>query len=312
VHRGSSIFAGVIVILIGCVGCSPKNGRQPRISGTIEVDEIRVASRYGGRVTKTSAEEGDALKAGQIFIELEAPELSARRNVLAATLAELKAGARKEEIATAQHELEVAQADRDLAETRNKRALQLFGQKTISEDERDRAATELRTSQEKMAAARSRLDLLLAGTRSERIAQAEAQLAEVEAQLEEMKISAPTNCVLEVLEVKAGDVLPPNREVAALLLPQHLWVRVYVPEPWLGRIKAGDAVKVRTDSAGDKEFRGVIEQINRAAEFTPRNAQTVEDRIKQVFGVKVRLTNEGDLLRAGMAADVIFSENVSK
>ena len=308
--RASNIFAGVALILL--LGCSEKNTRQPRVSGTIEVDEIRVASRYGGRVRTTSAEEGDSLKAGQIFIELEAPELSARRNVLAATLAELKAGARKEEIATAQHELDGAQADLDLAATRNKRALQLFAQKTISEDERDRAATELKSSQEKVAAARSRLELLLAGTRSERIAQAEAQLAEVEAQLGEMKICAPTNCVLEVLEVKAGDVLPPNRAVATLLLPQHLWVRVYVPEPWLGRIKTGDAVRVRTDSSGDKEFGGVIEQINRAAEFTPRNAQTVEDRIKQVFGVKVRLTNEGDVLRAGMAADVIFSENVSK
>jgi HlyD family secretion protein len=79
-----------------------------------------------------------------------------------------------------------------------------------------------------------------------------------------------------------------------------------VPEPWLGRIKLGDSVKVRVDAFRDKEFTGIVEQINREAEFTPRNVQTVEERIKQVFGVKVRLDNASDKLRAGMSADVVF------
>jgi HlyD family secretion protein len=74
----------------------------------------------------------------------------------------------------------------------------------------------------------------------------------------------------------------------------------------LGHIHPGETVKVRVDSFPDKDFEGTVEQINRAAEFTPRNVQTVEERIKQVFGVKVRLKNEEDKLRAGMSADVIF------
>ena len=157
-----------------------------------------------------------------------------------------------------------------------------------------------------MAAAKSRYDLLLAGTRPERLAQGRAQLAEIEAQLQEMRIVAPADSVLEVLSVKAGDVLAPNREVATLLLPQHLWVRVYAPEPWLGHLKLGGEVKVRVDSFPNKEFAGTIEQIARVAEFTPRNVQTLEERIKQVFGVKVRLDNREGLLRAGMSADVFF------
>jgi HlyD family secretion protein len=80
-----------------------------------------------------------------------------------------------------------------------------------------------------------------------------------------------------------------------------------VPEPWLGHIKPGDTVRVRVDSFADKGFQGAIEQIARAAEFTPRNVQTLDDRIKQVFGVKVRLDNHDGLLRAGMSADVFFS-----
>jgi len=158
------------------------------------------------------------------------------------------------------------------------------------------------------AAAKSRHDLLLAGTRPERIAQARAQLAEVETQLREMKILAPSDCALEVLSVKVGDVLPANREVATLLLPGHLWVRVYVPEPWLGHIKLGEKVSVQVDSDPGRNFSGLVEQIAREAEFTPRNVQTVGERIKQVFGIKVRLDNSEGKLRAGMAADIKFAD----
>jgi multidrug resistance efflux pump len=106
--------------------------------------------------------------------------------------------------------------------------------------------------------------------------------------------------------VKVGDVLPANREVATLLLTQHLWARVFIPETWLGLIQVGQSVKVRTDSTPDREFTGTVEQINRQAEFTPRNVQTVEDRVRQVFGVKVRLPTDTGLLRAGMSVDVSF------
>ena len=126
-----------------------------------------------------------------------------------------------------------------------------------------------------------------------------------------MQIAAPGDCVLEVLSVKVGDVLAPNQPIATLLLTNHIWVRVFVPEPWLGQIKLDDSAKVRVDSFPGKDFTGVVEQINRAAEFTPRNVQTVDERIKQVFGVKVRLDNASNDLRAGMSADVTFP-NVPK
>jgi multidrug resistance efflux pump len=144
-----------------------------------------------------------------------------------------------------------------------------------------------------------------------RVVQARAQLADIDAQLAEMQVKVPTDSVLEVLSVKVGDVVGANREVATLILPQNLWVRVFVPEPWLGLIKVGEPVRVQVDSFPGKDFDGTVEQVNRQAEFTPRNVQTVEDRIKQVFGVKIRLSNKEDKLRAGMSADVVFP-NVGK
>ncbi len=276
------------------------------MSGTIETDETRVASRYGGRVEKLFAQEGDGLTTGQTIVELDAAELRARRDQAAAQLAELEAGPRKEEIATAKAEWEAQAADLEFARTDAKRAEELFAQKTISVTERDQAATRANSLEKSVAAARSRYDLLLAGTRPERITQARAQLAELDAQLREMQIAAPTNCVLEVLSVKVGDVLAPNREVATLLLTNHIWVRVFVPEPWLGHIAVGNPVKTRVDAFPGKDFPGVVEQVARAAEFTPRNVQTVEERVQQVFGIKVRLDNSSGQLRAGMAADVAF------
>jgi HlyD family secretion protein len=306
VRFGLQVGCAIALTLLAS-GCSKANSSNPpRVSGTIETDEVHVASRYGGRVEKVLAQAGDALKSGQIIVELEAAELRARRETAAAWLAELEAGARPEEIAAAKNDWEALTAEFEFVRMDDQRARELFDKKAISETERDRALSRARALEKSVAAAKSRHDLLLAGTRPERIAQARAQLAELDAQLREMKVLAPADAVLEVLNVKAGDVLAPNREVGTLLLPQHLWLRVFVPEPWLGFIKTGQSVQVRVDSFPTQEFQGEIEQIQRAAEFTPRNVQTVDERIKQVFGVKVRLGNTGDHLRAGMSADVIF------
>jgi HlyD family secretion protein len=307
VKKALGIFASVILTLSLPVSCSRNNLNGDAVSGTIDADEVHVASRYGGRVEKTLAQEGDTLKPGQVIAELDAAELKARRDQAEAQLAELEAGPRKEEIEAAQHDWEALAASLALARADAKRADELFANNTISETEHDSAVRRAEALEKNVAAAKSRYDLLRAGTRPERLAQARAQVAEMDAQLREMRVVAPSDSVLEVLAVKAGDVLAPNREIATLVLPQHLWVRVYVPEPWLGHIKMGDAVKVRVDAFANKEFQGAIEQIARSAEFTPRNVQTTEDRIKQVFGVKVRLDNREGQLRAGMSADVYFS-----
>ncbi len=183
------------------------NSNPSSVSGTIETDEVRVASRYGGRVVKILADEGASLKAGQAIVELDAAELSAKREQLAAQLAELEAGPRPEEIAAAKHDWEALVAELEQAQTDAKRAEELFAQKTISDTEHDQARTRARTLEKNVAASKSRYDLLLAGTRAERVTQARAALAEADTQLREMQIAAPSDCLLEVLNVKVGDVL---------------------------------------------------------------------------------------------------------
>jgi HlyD family secretion protein len=233
-------------------------------------------------VEKIFAWEGDNLKAGAPIVQLEASELKARRDLAAA------------QINTAEHDVEAQSAQLEFLEADAQRQQDLLKRNTVSATEAERAASAAKAQGKTVGAARARVE------------QARAQLADMDAQIQEMKILAPADSILEVLSVKVGDVLPENREVATLILPQRLWVRVYVPEPWLGLIKLNEKVRVRVDSSPDREFSGTIEQINRKAEFTPRNVQTVEDRIKQVFGVKIQLDNKDDVLRAGMSADIFF------
>ena len=272
------VAVGVTLLLL-FAGC---NSRKNAVSGTIEIDEAHVGPRMAGRVEKVFAQEGDRLHEGQMIAQLEASELRARRDLAAA---QIDAAMRDADSQSAQ--LEFLRADA-------KRQKDLLARKVVSPNDAERADSAARSQEKSVEATQMR------------VLQARAQLADIDAQLKEMQVIAPADSILEVLSVKVGDVLPPNGEVATLLLAQHLWVRVYVPEPWLGKIKLGDTVNVRVDSFPGHDFHGVVEQINRQAEFTPRNVQTVADRIKQVFGVKIRLPTDDDRLRAGMAADVYF------
>ena len=290
---------------IAAVGCQPKSNSDT-VSGTIEVDEVHVASRYGGRVERIHAREGQSLTNGQLIAELDAAELQARFKLAAAQLEEFKAGPRPQEISAAKADWEALVAQLELARIEAKRAVELYAEKTVSETERDQAVSRSTALDRSVQAARSRFELLQAGTRPEQIEQARARVAEVQTQLREMRVIAPAEAVLETLAVKVGDVLPAAQEVATLLLVEHRWIRVYVPEPWLGHIRLGEKVRLRVDGFPGREFRGEVEQIGRRAEFTPRNVQTPAERVKQVFGVKIRVTDPE--LHAGMAVDAFFDE----
>jgi HlyD family secretion protein len=275
--------AGVLILVFLFGGCgSRKNG----VSGTIEVDEAHVGPRSGGRVEKVFAQEGDHLVEGQLIAQLEANELRARRDLA------------KAQIDTAMRNADAQAAQLEYLQSNAQREKDLLQRKVVSPNEAQQADSAAKSQEKNLQAAQMQ------------VAQARAQLADIEAQVGEMQVVAPAECVLETLSVKVGDILVPpfNQEVATVLLTQHLWVRVYVPETWLGFIHEGDRVRVRVDSFPHVDFPGVVEQINRQAEFTPRNVQTVGDRIKQVFGVKVRLPANDSRLRAGMAADVYFPD----
>ena len=142
--------------------------------------------------------------------------------------------------------------------------------------------------------------------------QAQHALAETETRINEMVITAPMDATVEVCSLRPGDLLNPNQSAMTLVIPDKLWVRVYAPENYLGYLKENAKVNVKVDYFDKETFPGYVEQINRKAEFTPRNIQTIEERINTVFGVKIRLDNSLGKLRAGMSADVTFPDIPTK
>jgi multidrug resistance efflux pump len=151
---------------------------------------------------------------------------------------------------------------------------------------------------------------MTAGFRAEEISEArahvqaaEAQVAAIETQLAELTVEAPVDCVIEAIDLQPGDLVAPGAPVVSLLDLRELWVRAYVPENRLN-LQTGQTVTVGVDSYPGRRFAGHIAFVAREAEFTPSNAQTPEERSKQVFRIKVILDEGRDELRAGMSADV--------
>jgi multidrug resistance efflux pump len=164
-----------------------------------------------------------------------------------------------------------------------------------------------------LARAEAAETLLLAGTRKEDLAAAEARaamarsdLALVEADLKEAVVVAPEKCVLEVLSVRRGDVLAPRAPVARLHRASDLWVKVFVPETEIGKVRVGQSAAATVDSFPGRKFAGKVSWIGAQAEFTPRNVQSVDERRHQVFAVRVVVADPEGVFKSGMAAEVVL------
>jgi multidrug resistance efflux pump len=367
------VGVGLVACVAAASGCwwlLGKRDTELRLQGTVEVQEVRLGPKIGGRVEEVLIREGDLVQPGQVLVRLEAPELEAQREqwlarVQATSAAlermrngaraeereaadaaaeaaqaryeRLKAGSRIEDIRQADAELKREEATLAAAQNELRRIEQTFARYASSASDYDSARAEEARSVARVAAARARLDLLVAGSRKEDIdeaaaelkrtranalllqhgnryediAEAEAALAEargklheVEAQLREASVRAPEQAVVEVLGVRKGDVVAANQIVVRVLRADDLWVKVYVPETDLGRVRLGQKVEVSVDGYPGRRFAGTVEQIAAESEFTPRNVQSADERRHQVFGVKVRVANPDGMFKSGMAAEV--------
>jgi multidrug resistance efflux pump len=125
-----------------------------------------------------------------------------------------------------------------------------------------------------------------------------------QARFRERQVTSPAAATVEVLDVRPGDLIAPNTPIATLLERDQIYVRIYIPETEIGHVRVGQKAEVRVDSFPKTVFDGLVEQINQQAEFLPRNVQTREERVHQVFGVKIRINDPDGRVLAGMAADV--------
>jgi HlyD family secretion protein len=289
--------------------------------GNVDVRQVALAFNASERIGKLLVQEGEHVKAGQLLGELDTRALTlqlaqaqAQTRVREQALQRLQAGSRPEEVAQARATVAAAQADAGLAHDQLAR-LQAVHQSTagraVSRQDVDNAAARDKVAQAQLDNARKAQQLVVSGPRSEDVAQAKAQLeaARAEAallqhQLGEAQLKAPIDAVVRSRLMEPGDIASPQRPVYTLAITDPKWVRAYVNEVDLGRIRPGMAAAVSTDSHPAEALAGRIGYIASVAEFTPKTVQTEDLRTTLVYEVRVLVDDQADRLRLGMPATV--------
>ena len=280
------------------------------LSGSIEARDADIGPLIAGRVDSVLVDEGDEVRAGEPIATLQSDLIAPQVDEQDAAVAQAKAALERAIHGPTEEEINRARITHEAAETDRRRMEGLLKAGAISQEQYDGSAV-------KEATARETLKELVRGTRPEDIAAARAELrrqeerlAYLRRQLEETRIVAPSDGVIQSIDLRPGDLVLAGRPVAKLLEPSQLWVRVYVPEPKLGHVRRGQNAWLTVDTWPDRKYPGHVVEISDKAEYTPRNVQTMEQRSDQVFGVKVAIEPTPDL-KPGMAALVTLVPEVS-
>jgi HlyD family secretion protein len=297
------------------------NKKEPeqviKVSGNIETTEADVGFKIAGRIVSRSFEEGDWVNKGSVLARLDDEDLRRRleldRAALAsaeARLSKLLAGSRPEEIKQAEATLEQAKFDLENKRIQLERMKNLFERKVIPKETYDNADTSFKVAKAAAQAAQENYNLVKEGPRKEDIEDARAQVEQAraavkltETQLSYTVLYAPFSGVVLVKSAEIGEVVNPGTSVVTLADIENVWLKAYIPETDLGKVKWGQEVTVTTDLYPRKEFRGRISFISSQAEFTPKSIQTEKERVTLVYRIKVDIPNPDRELKPGMPAD---------
>ena len=293
------------------------DAKRLTLYGNIDVRQVDLAFKVAGRIEKLAVDEGDAVKQGQVMASLEKSYFDddirleqARVGGLEATLLKLKNGSRPEEIAQARAGLAERKANQTNAQETYGRQSSLVRQEVTSRQNFDNAAMALRTAEAQVNSAQANLDLVLAGPRIEDIDAAQAALDAEKAQLLTMErkrtdadLMAPSDGIILTRAREAGAIVQPGETVFTLTLNSPVWVRAYVDERDLGRVRPGMAVAVHTDAG--KSYKGTIGFISPLAEFTPKSVETPELRTDLVYRLRIIVGDADQGLRQGMPVTVV-------
>lgn len=274
-------------------------------SGTVEATEAGLGFQVPGRIDRIGPHEGDRVQAGDTLAALDRDELTARLAQARAILAELEAGARSEELAQAREAAGAAEDRYADAQRDFERVQRLFQGGAVSQEALDKAQLALDVAQSQRDQAEQQLRLVETGPRKERIAAQRAAVAQAEAALANAVIIAPFDGVVSVRDREPGETVGAGSPVLTLMNLSDRWVRIYIREDRIAAVRLGQPATITVDTYPDKQYTGSVSFISSEAEFTPRNVQTTEERVKLVYAVKVRVASDSSNdLKPGMPADV--------
>ena len=311
----AAIAAGVYLYPRFTRKTEPQN--QLTLSGNIEAHESLVSFKVQGRIVDLPVEEGQRVKQGALLARLDDADYrqkvrigEATVNVRESSLALMRAGTREQEVRASEQTMLGAQADLEEKKLDYDRAQRLFSKDELSTQDRDLANTALKRAEAAFQAAQQRYNEAVEGSRKEDVAIARANLGAANADLGLSRVNldyttlrAPSAGVITVREAELGEVVIPGTPVVTLADLDHIWLRAYIAETDLGRIRWGQEATITTDTYPGKQYRGRISFISSSAEFTPKSVQTYKERITLVYRIKIDIDNPNYELKPGMPGD---------
>jgi len=297
--------------------------------GNVDLRQVDLAFNNSQRIAEVLVEEGDRVQRGQVVAVLDKNRLEPRVAEAEAQVAaqqqvvrRLHAGTRPEEIEQARANLQSVEADASNAQRLYDRMEDLSAKSdggAVSRQNLDDTQAALAVANAKVEVNRNTLQLAIAGPRAEDIAEAEARLRAAEAQLEylrqelfDARLVAPVEAVVRTRVMEPGEMASPQKPVVLLAILDPKWVRAYVSEPDLGKVREGITASIAVDSFPDRRFDGWVGFISPIAEFTPKTVQTDELRTSLVYEVRVFVEDPENQLRLGMPATVYVSLDKTK
>ncbi|RMC94220.1 secretion protein HlyD [Aquitalea palustris] len=291
------------------------------LSGNVDIREVNLSFRVGGRLQQLQVDEGAQIKAGQVLGRLDdAPQRNAVADA-AAALAALQArqsmmhqGYRAEDVAQARAALDARQAVLTDARAAWQRQQELAGSGAAAVKALDAARSAHDQAQAQYQAAQQQYQALSKGYRPQEVAEvdanvqrAQAQLAAARLQLADTVLSAPANGILLTRAVEPGSMLAAGSTVLTLSLSQPVWVRAYVAEPQLGQAQPGRKVWIYRDGRS-QPYAAVVGFVSPTAEFTPKNVETTDLRTAQVYRLRLIVSQPDAALRQGMPVTVKLAQ----
>jgi multidrug resistance efflux pump len=309
-----------LTFIVASIACGPEE--EPTsiaLNGRLEAPLVDLAPKVSGRVIAVLVKEGDRVKAGDVLIQLDLGDtaLSVERDrhsvsSARARLQDLAVGSREAEIAAAVAEVDDRRAAVDLAERELQRQEFLVSKEVGAPRDYDRAKTELDRANAALKVAEERLSLTREGFRRWQTAQARSEVDRAETQLRqseivvrEGEIRAPADGIVMHRMVEPGKLLGAGQAGITIALTNRLYVRTFVPETKLGKVKPGQTAQVTVDAHPGQTFTATVSEISPDPEFTPKPVETRSERVNLVYAAKVDLALGWDApLVPGQPAEV--------
>jgi HlyD family secretion protein len=294
----------LLAVLVVSVGCGRKeDAGTVRLNGRLEAQMVDLAPKVSGRVLEVKVREGDRVKAGDLLVILDLGEtaIAVERDRRAlessqARYSDLMAGSRTAEIRAAEEEVADRRAAVELAKPELERQEFLLSKKVGTPREVDVARANLERAQANLKMSEEKLRLAREGFRKFQTEQArfdvdraKSVLAQSETVAKESEIRAPADGVILHRIAEPGLLLGPGQPALTLAFASRLYVRAFIPEKQLGRVRTGQPADVSVDSFKGKTFPAHVAEISPDAEFTPKPVDTPDERVNLVYAAKIDL-----------------------